>query len=264
VLVDERFAFALGGRRFEAISTPGGETRDAMVVWMPDEKIAIVGNIFGPIFGHQPNLNTIRGDKPRWALQFIESAQRLRALRPELLLTGHQALQGADEIAASVTRVIDSVQWVHDKTVEGMNAGKSIKALMREVTPPPELALTEVYGKVSWNVRATWHEYTGWFDPDEGTTELFDVPRSAVAGDLAALAGGADRLAERARVYVEAGKPLEALHLLDVALAAEPDSAAARAVKRAALERLLEQTGGQNLWERMWIAAQIRALEGAA
>ena len=26
----------------------------------------IVGNLFGPIFGNQPNFNTLRGDKPRW------------------------------------------------------------------------------------------------------------------------------------------------------------------------------------------------------
>jgi hypothetical protein len=57
------------------------------------------------------------------------------------------------------------------------------------------------------------------------------------------------------------GKALEALHLLDIALAAEPSSAATRALRRTALERLLEQSGGKNLWERMWIASELRALE---
>ena len=61
---DDGHAFELGGRRFEVIWTPGGETRSAVVVWLPDEKIALVGNLFGPLFGNQPNLNTIRGDKP--------------------------------------------------------------------------------------------------------------------------------------------------------------------------------------------------------
>ena len=35
--------------------------------------LALVGNLFGPIFGNQPNLNTVRGDKPRSALRFIAS-----------------------------------------------------------------------------------------------------------------------------------------------------------------------------------------------
>ena len=82
LLIDERHTFELGGRRFEILWTPGGETRSAVIVWLPDEKIALVGNLFGPMFGNQPNLNTIRGDKPRSALQFIESIAKLRALEP--------------------------------------------------------------------------------------------------------------------------------------------------------------------------------------
>lgn len=263
LFIDQAHTLELGGRRLEIVATPGGETRSAVIVWLPADKLAIVGNLFGPLFGNQPNLNTIRGDKPRWALQFIDSIKKLRALRPELLLTGHEAIRGAEHIEREITRIIDSVQWVHDRTVEGMNAGVDLRTLMREVKPPPELTLTEEYGKVSWNVRAIWHEYTGWFDPDRGTTDLYGVPPSSVAPAIAELAGGADRLAERARVFLVDQKPLEALHLLDIALAAAPSSELARQVKREALEALLTSTGGKNLWERMWIAAEIRALAPA-
>jgi alkyl sulfatase BDS1-like metallo-beta-lactamase superfamily hydrolase len=133
---------------------------------------------------------------------------------------------------------------------------------MREVVPPPELQLTEEYGKVAWNVRAIWHEYTGWHDPEDGLMDLYGVSRASVAPAIAELAGGADRLAERARTFVRDGKPLEALHLLDVALATDPASALGREVKREALQLLGEQTGGQNLWERMSIAAELRELDG--
>jgi glyoxylase-like metal-dependent hydrolase (beta-lactamase superfamily II) len=259
ILVDDRFAFELGGRRFEALSTPGGETRDALVVWMPDERIAIVGNLFGPIFGHQPNLNTIRGDKPRWALKYIESAKRVRDLGAELLLTGHEAIEGAETIRAGIGKLIDSTQWLHDATVAGMNAGKDLHALMREVRPPPELTLGEGHGKVAWNVRAIVAEYAGWFNYDY-TTELYDVPRSAVAGDLVALAGGAGRLAARARERLAAGEPVEAMHLLEVALDAEPDDAEARAVKRDVLQALLDRAGGINLSETMWLRSELAAL----
>jgi glyoxylase-like metal-dependent hydrolase (beta-lactamase superfamily II) len=249
---DDGHAFELGGRRFEIIWTPGGETRSAVIVWLPAEKIAIVGNLFGPLFGNHPNLNTMRGDKPRWALQFIDSVKTLRALRPELILTGHEAIRGAERIERDVTRVIDSV--------EGMNEGKDVRTLMREIKTPPELTLTEEYGKVAWNVRATWHEYTGWFDPARGTTELYDVPPASVAPAIAELAGGADRLAERAKAFLIEGKPLQALHVLDIALAAQPECLLGRRVKAEALRLLNEQTGGKNLWERMWIAAEIRDL----
>jgi len=261
---DDGYAFELGGRRFKIIWTPGGETRSSMIVWLPEEKIALVGNLLGPLFGNHPNLNTLRGDKPRSALQFIDSAKKLRALGPELILTGHEAVHGTENIERELTRIIDAVQWVHDRTVEGMNSGKDLRALMREITPPSELALAEDYGKVAWNVRAIWHEYNGWFDPARGTTELYDVPPPAVAPAIAELAGGASRLAEAARRFLAERRPLEALHLADVALAAEPNCVLGRQVKRDALEILLEQTGGRNLWERMWIASEMRILEETA
>jgi len=261
LLIDERHAIELGGRRFEILWTPGGETRSALIVWVPAERIALVGNLFGPLFGNQPNLNTLRGDKPRSALEFVDSVKKLRALGAERLLTGHEAVRGAEHIEREITRIADSVQWIHDRTIEGMNAGADLRSLMRDVKPPAELALTEEYGKVAWNVRAIWHEYTGWFDPARGTTELYSVGPESVAPALAELAGGIGPLIERAQRFVAGGRPLEALHLLDVARAADPGSHAVRAAQCAALRLQLEQIGGHNLWERMWIASEIRRLE---
>lgn len=260
LLIDERHTLEVGGRRIEVIWTPGGETRSAVVVWLPVEKVAIVGNLFGPLFGNHPNLNTMRGDKPRSALQFIDSVKKLRALGSEQILTGHEDIRGAKHIQRELTRIIDSVQWVHDKTLEGMNAGVDLSTLMREVRTPPELTLTEEYGKVAWNVRAIWHEYTGWFDPSRGTTELYATPLISVAPILAELSGGVESITKKAQEFIDAGDPLPALNLLDIALAADPHSVVVKQTKSEALELLLEQAGGVNLWERMWISAEIRAL----
>ena len=54
-------ALELGGRRFEFYATPGGETTDALAVWMPQHRTAFIGNLMGPFFGHVPNLYTLRG-----------------------------------------------------------------------------------------------------------------------------------------------------------------------------------------------------------
>jgi alkyl sulfatase BDS1-like metallo-beta-lactamase superfamily hydrolase len=268
LLVDEFHALELGGRRIEIHWTPGGETRSALIVWLPDQKIAFVGNLFGPLFGNHPNLNTLRGDKPRSALEFIESVKAVRALAPELILTGHEVIKGGEHIQQQLNRIIDAVQWVHDRTLEGMEAGTPLSALMREIQTPPQLTLTEEYGKVAWNVRAIWHEYTGWYDPSRGLTELFDVPASSVANAIAELTGGIQPLVTRAEQFVQAGEPLQALHLLEIVFASGSGSgddptdnlAAARAAKRQALELLNEQIDGKNLWERMSIAAELREL----
>lgn len=258
LLIDEFHVFELGERRFEIIWTPGGETRSALIVWLPKERIAIVGNLLGPLFGNHPNLNTLRGDKPRSALEFIDSVDRLRALSPVQILTGHESIEGEQHIQTALTRIIDAVQWVHDRTIDGMNAGIDLRTLMREIKTPEELSLTEEYGKVAWNVRAIWHEYSGWFDPSWGITELYGVPPSSVAPAVVELAGGPEPLIARVGELTRLGQPLEALHLLDIVLAAEPGCRDGRRARIEALELLLEQTGGRNFWERMSIAAEIR------
>lgn len=260
LLIDTRHAFALGGRQFEILWTPGGETRSAVIVWLANERTALVGNLFGPLFGNHPNLNTLRGDKPRSALEFIESAKIVRALKPELVLTGHETIQGSEHIEQQITRIIDAVQWVHDRTVEGMNQGIDVRTLMRTIRTPPELTLTEEYGKVAWNVRAIWHEYTGWFDPSRGTTELYGSPSSCIAAVIVEFAGSVEILAERAFSLVEQGKPLEALHLIDIAVSVDPKNTVVLEAKHDALRALLAQTDGKNLWEQRWIAAELREL----
>ena len=68
---------------------------------------------------------------------------------------------------------------------------------MGQVTLPPELDIPQGHGKVPWIVRAVWEEHSGWFRY-ESTTELYDVPPSAIWPELTELAGGTDVLLERA------------------------------------------------------------------
>ncbi|WP_310535056.1 alkyl sulfatase dimerization domain-containing protein [Novosphingobium sp.] len=257
---DEGLRFSVGEREFEVIWTPGGETRSAVIVWLPADRIAIVGNLFGPLFGNHPNLNTLRGDKPRSAMEFVASVRKLRELRPVQILTGHEDIRGEAHVAEITARIADAVEWVHDETVKGMNAGTDLQTLMREIRTPEALTLTEEYGKLSWNIRAIWHEYSGWFDPARGTTELYGVPAESVGPAIAELIGGLAPLVTKAREFVKLGQPLEALHLLRLAAADDASSLEVRRAKRDALIMLDHQTGGKNLWERRWISSQIAAL----
>ena len=68
-------------------------------------------------------------------------------------------------------------------------------------------------------------------------------------------------MAERAGAKLANDKPLEALHLTDVALGAESGNVAALKVKLAATQLLLERSGGQNLSETMWLRSEIAAIE---
>jgi alkyl sulfatase BDS1-like metallo-beta-lactamase superfamily hydrolase len=262
ILVDRRLTIELGGRRFELISTPEGETVDSLTVWMPNERIAFTGNLFGPVFLSMPFLCTLRGDKPRSVRAYLRSLETVRDLGAEILITGHgEPIRGAAKIREDLDRMHGAVSYVRDYTLDGMIAGKDVHQLMREFTFPEALRIGEFHGKASWAVRTIWEEYSGWLHYEDGTTALYGVPRRSVDADLAELAGGAARIAERARAKLAAGQSLEALHLVDVALGADPNEAGAWAVRRDASQQLLEASSGTNLSETMWLRSEIAACE---
>jgi len=265
VTFSDRYSFEVGDVRFELIATPGGETVDSMCVWLPAERIAFVGNVFSALFGHFPNLVTVRGDRYRFALPFIDSVNRVLALEPELLLTGHfDPIRGRELIRDELVRVRDAVQYVHDETVKGMNQGKDVFTLMREIRLPAGLEVGQGYGCVPWSVRAIWEGYAGWFH-QRSTTELYPVPASEVYPDVVELAGGPEPVAERARQRLAAGDAVAAIHLAEMALAAAPRSRPALEVHLAAHEHLLAERGGANFWETGWLRHQIaRAKEALA
>jgi alkyl sulfatase BDS1-like metallo-beta-lactamase superfamily hydrolase len=248
--------FELGGRQLALYSTPGGETTDALVAWLPEHRTVFIGNLMGPFFGHVPNLYTLRGDKIRSAMTFIHSLDRVIDLGPETLINGHDVFRGTDTILNSMTKVRDATAYLRDRTLDGMNSGADLWTLMRAVTLPPELALPQVHGKVAWIVRAIWEEHVGWFRY-ESTTELYDVPPSSVASDVVDLVGGTAPLTERAAGHAEAGRPLQALHLVDMVLAHAPADPDALDVKRKALEQLLAASGRENHSEVQWLEQQI-------
>jgi len=262
ILVDRRLTLEVGNRTFELIHAPEGETIDNIVVWLPQEKIVFTGNTFGPVWLSMPFLNTLRGDKPRLVRNYLNSLETVRELGAEIVVTGHgDAIRGAQQIRDDLDRMHAAVSHVRDYTLEGMKAGKDVHQLMREFVWPDNLRIGEFHGKASWAVKSIWREYSGWLHYEDGTTALYGVPRSSIDADLVELAGGVAKLAERAEAKLAAGQPLEALHLTDIALGAEPENPAALAAKLKATQRLLEESGGQNLSETMWLRSEIAQIE---
>jgi alkyl sulfatase BDS1-like metallo-beta-lactamase superfamily hydrolase len=260
--IDSNF-FELGGRQFELYSVRGGETLDSLVVWMPQEATVFTGNLTGPLFGHVPNLYTLRGDKIRYVQWYLDGVQRVIDLAPEVLITGHgDPVRGAEEIKRQLSRIRDATEYVRARTWEGMNKGIDLWTLMGSISLPPELAVGQGHGKVPWMVRAIWEEHLGWFRY-ESTTELYDVPPSKVSPDLVELAGGTTPVIERARRHLAQGRALEAMHLAEAALAADPRCIDATRVKLEATEHLLERCSRENFSETRWLEAEVRTLKAA-
>ena len=262
IVVDRRLMIEVGERTFELISAPEGETVDNLAVWLPKERIVFTGNTFGPVWLSMPFLNTLRGDKPRLVRNYLSSLEKIRDLDAEIVITGHgEPIRGKERIRKDLDRMHAAVSYVRDYTLEGMKAGKTVHQLMREFVWPDNLAIGEFHGKAIWAVKSIWREYAGWLHYEDGTTELYGEPRSSVYADLVELAGGAVKLAERAQAKLDAGQPLQALHLVDIVLGALPDERASLGVKLAATKLLLAQSGQSNLSETMWLRSEIAEIE---
>ena len=86
------------------------------------------------------------------------------SLKPETIAHSHfRNAEGEAYIQASVTKMRDAVQYMWDELKKGMNGGKTVWELMRDIQLPPELELSQGHGKVSWSVRAAWEIVAGWY-----------------------------------------------------------------------------------------------------
>ena len=253
---DIPYTFTLGGRRFEVHATPGAEGADNVVLWLPDDKVLLTGDFFGPQFPQFPNLFTMRGEKMRKPVEYMNSIDHLLNLEIETLLPSHlEPVRGANEIRAGMIKIREAVDFVHSTTVDGMNAGKSLSELMVEIRLPERLLLSETHGKVSWAVKSIWEYYATWFHFDR-TSELYATPQSAVLDDLAGIID-ADAALSLVREKLQRSEPEQALLLLEIfeGFDKEPDFMELRIEVLSQLRERATVTG--NDYELYWLDSEL-------
>jgi alkyl sulfatase BDS1-like metallo-beta-lactamase superfamily hydrolase len=249
-----------GDLELELIHCPGGETIDSLVVWIPELRIAIVSNLFGPLFPHFPNFNTLRGDLYRFPVPYMENVDRVRALGVETLITGrHLPIVGAELIDACLARMRGAVEHIHDQTLAMINEHKSPYEIMRNVSLPPELRVGQGYGKIEWAARTIFEEYTGWFQR-RSTADLYAVDPAEATAALAARLPSEEGVG-LARDRLAGGDAPTAIRLAEAVLANGEDRSAMQLMLDAH-EALLE-TGDESFWESGWLRAQIERWRAA-
>jgi len=259
----DSYEFTFSGRRYQLLTMSSGETLDSLAVWMPDEKTVFFGNWAGAIYGALPNFYTARGDRDRSVTQWLVDCDKILALEPELLITGHDdAIHGNARIKADLGKLRDVVAYIHDFTVEGMNAQKTLPQIQQELSLPPHLTMNPGRGPAHWYARAVWEEYAGWFR-HERTSELYPTPPSSVWTEVVAMAGGGAALAQRAHAHLQAGAPEKALHLIEMAVEAEPDDRTVREAELAVYEDLADRTEGKIFDLLGWLEGKIISTKAA-
>ena len=219
---------SVGGRVLE-LHHARGETDDHTWITLAGERVLYPGDLFIWCSPNAGNPQKVQ----RYAKDWADALRAMLETQPELLLPSHGLpLAGADRIHRVLSTTAELLDVLHDGTLQRMNDGWSLDAIVHDVTVPAHLAelpwLAPVYDEPEFVVRNVWRLYGGWWDGDPA--RLHPPPADALAAEVAAAAGGAGALAQRARDLLAAGDDRLAGQFARWALLAAPDDPAVRAV----------------------------------
>ncbi|HZP41622.1 MAG TPA: alkyl sulfatase dimerization domain-containing protein [Candidatus Binatia bacterium] len=211
----------VGGLRLELVHARG-ETDDHTWVWVPDRRVLCTGDLFIWASPNAGNPQKVQRYPHDWA----RALRAMQTLDAELLLPGHgYPIRGAARIRQALGETAELLEFLHDRTLEMMNAGATLEEIVHAVVPPPALLarpyLQPVYDEPEFVVRNVWRLYGGWWDGDPA--HLKPAPTSALGAEVAALAGGADRLAARALELAAKDELALACDLVELAARGAPD-----------------------------------------
>ena len=139
----------------------------------------------------------------------------------------------AARVHQALTEGAELLETLVEQTLAMMNEGARLDDIVHSVRAPAHLLerpyLQPIYDEPEFVVRNIWRQYGGWYDGDP--SHLKPAPPAVLAEELASLAGGAGRLAERAREVAAAGDLRLAGHLAELAAQAAPHDKGVHAVR---------------------------------
>jgi alkyl sulfatase BDS1-like metallo-beta-lactamase superfamily hydrolase len=202
--------FELGGMTFEMRYAPG-ETDDTLWVWIPERKVAFVGDL---LLGGCPNTGNPLKEQ-RYTLEWAESLEKIAEKKPDFVV-GSGAVISGDAVGERLLNTAKLLRYINDEVVRLLNEGCWIEEILERVEVPEELVskpyLAGTYGHPVFIIHDVYRRYTGWYDGNP--SELFPSKEAAIAVEMLQLSG-AENAINRAQQLAEEGKVQLALHLAD-------------------------------------------------
>ncbi|MFW9880675.1 MAG: alkyl sulfatase dimerization domain-containing protein [Candidatus Thorarchaeota archaeon] len=200
-----------------------GETDDHTWVYFSDTNILCTGDLF--IWG-VPNAGNPQKVQ-RYAHEWVLVLREMKECNPIVLCPGHGVpIIGQERISEALDNTALFLESLHTQVISLMNEGVSLDAIIHTVKIPDELLkkpyLKPVYDEPEFIIRNIWRLYGGWYDGIP--SHLKPAPETTQARELANLAGGAVKLAERALEFMNKGELRMACHLAEWAWLSSPDN----------------------------------------
>lgn len=229
----------IGGEHF-LLHHARGETDDATWVYIPSRKILCTGDLFVWVSPNCGNPQKVQRYPEDWA----RALRTMATLDVDLLLPGHgPPIFGADRVQRALTETATYLESICEQTLSLMNQGLPLADIVEAVEPPDDLLdrpyLQPIYDEPGFIVRNLWRLYGGWYDGNPA--HLKPAPPSLLARELTQLAGGPERLAERALELARSGRLDVACHLVEHAGLAAPDNRAVLKARKAVYQQRADE-----------------------
>ena len=132
VAIDNRTDLTIGGSKVELIPARGGETHDAMMIYLPDESVMFMGDVIMPYLGAPFDED---GD-----LQgLFDAIDAIVSRNPQHLLHGHEPLTRNFTSTLILSHLKTDLAWLRDQVLTAIRRGDERAAIHEANLIPPDL-----------------------------------------------------------------------------------------------------------------------------
>ena len=219
----------VGGLSFE-MHHAKGETDDHLWAWVPQHRALCVGDLVTWVFPNCGNPQKVQ----RFPLEWAQALREMMTYEADWLLPAHGlAVHGHERVNTVLGDLASALELLTRETLEMMNAGEPLDAIVHSVTVPDDLLarpwMQPVYDEPEFVVRNLWRLYGGWWD--KNPANLKPAPEAAFAAEVVSLAGGVDAMTARAQEVAATGDLRVACQLIELAVQADPESRTAHGAR---------------------------------
>ena len=239
ITIDGRTDINIGESKFELIPARGGETHDAMLVYLPEERAMFMGDVIMPYLG-APFIE--EGDLPG----LFDAINAIVSRNPQYLLHGHEPLTRVFSSPLILSHLKTDLTWLRDQVLTAIRRGNERAAIHEANLIPPDLLADQPDSHQPYYILRE-HVIDRIYDQDVGYWEanlrgLGHPSRTDRAELLVDYLGLSEPQIIKAADCLDAdGKYAMAADLMESAAMKFPDSDSVRRARRFAYLKLMER-----------------------
>jgi len=242
-LVNEGDEMMVAGLRMKFFTRWFSDSEDSLTIWVPEMDLVYNNFLWPSLF----NFYTLRGDVFRDPSSWRNGLRVIRDIGPKYLVNTHALpVIGKEEVHESLELYMDSITYLIDQTLRGINKGMGPAELKDFVRLPAVLRdfpnNAENYSEFFFFPPHLYHHIFGWFDGDAAS--IHRLPPAEEAARIVKGFGGAEPVLKQYHEARAQGDLVWASRLAGWLLATEPNNDTYRKAQADTLREIAYRSPG--------------------